>query len=685
MRLLNLTLNNVGLFRGRHDFDLTPARPSNGSNRNLVVVKGANGVGKSTLFQSIGLALYGSLAAGDRVSRQAYNEFLYKRLHRSASGAISDDASVSLSFQYIQAGKPIRVHVDRKFERNGAIVNESLNILANGEPPDVDAADYQIWLNDLVPPQFSTLYFFDAERLDALSSVEQGGVALGEALRRLFGLDLVERLQTDLDHYVSNKGGGRKALDRLRREVAERQPAVDLLNTKLAKINGEADALAQKQRELESDLEKAKQHLAAEGGGYAERRQEMQERLVEINRETGELEDRLREISADLLPFALVPELCLSLGERLKQESKSRSLQAADELWQKRIAEVKEKVESEKFWEGVRVSAKDRKAITARLARTLKKTSSSGAVSKTTLVHNLSEPESEKLQGWIVEATESIPQQVAKIGERLHEFQEEKRHVEANIRRAPDDSVLSEIHVEVADLERRIEDVERQQKELSEQTGALKFQHSEAERLLRNATDELEKMLKGEKRLALAERSRATLRAYRDALTCQRVVALEKALEASFNAICRKEHLLGSVRISSDDFSVELRGADGHVLSLSEFSAGERQLYALALLWALRQVSGYQLPIAIDTPVARLDETHRNRIINDYIPAVSDQVLLFATDIEFGEETMAQAQHRLARVYHLDFQSTSEQTEVRCESFVPHILSLSEEELAFDV
>lgn len=685
MRLLNLTLNNLGLFQDRHDFDLRPIRGAEGSLRNMVVIKGANGVGKSTLFNSIALALHGSVAAGDRLSRQAYNDFLYKRLHRSVNGTVSNDAKVAISFRYIQAGNPLNISVERRFERNGLIVNESLKVLCNGEPPGVDVADYQTWLNDLVPPQFSTLYFFDAERLDAMSSVEHGNVVLSEALRRLFGFDLVERLQSDLDYYVSNKGGGSKSLERLRREIAERQIKADSLNAHLAKVKGEASALTENRNKLEADLEKAKYYLAAEGGVYAERRQEMQERLIVIARETGELEDRLREMSADLLPFALVPALCLSLSESLKQESTHRSLQAADELWKKHINKIKAKVENEKFWEGVKVSDKDRKALTARLARALKTTSSSKAANKTKLIHNLSEPESKKLQGWIAEVTESIPQQAAKIGEQLRELNEEKRRLEADIGRAPDDSVLTEIHAQVAYLESKIEETERQQKVLSEQIGSLKFQHSEAERLLRIAADELEKVLKGQKRLALAERSRAALRAYRDALTCRRVLALEKALEASFNKICRKEHLLGSVRINSDDFSVELKGADGYTLSLDEFSAGERQLYALALLWALRQVSGYQLPLAIDTPVARLDETHRNRIINDYIPAVSDQVLLFATDIEFDEEAMAQARHQLARVYHLDFQPKSGQTEARCESFTPYGLNTSEEELAFDV
>src|SRR5262245_3052841 len=89
MRLLNLTIQNFGVFHGRHDFDLTPvsddlARVRNAENamHPLVVISGQNGVGKSTLFQALTLALHGSLALGDQVSRQAYSDFLLSRSQR---------------------------------------------------------------------------------------------------------------------------------------------------------------------------------------------------------------------------------------------------------------------------------------------------------------------------------------------------------------------------------------------------------------------------------------------------------------------------------------------------------------------------------------------------------------------------------------------------------------------------
>src|ERR1043165_8190408 len=129
MRLLSLTVNDIGLFRGRHDFDLAPSRAEDGSPHNLIVIKGANGVGKSTLFQSIALALHGRLALGDRVSEKDYNDYLRQRLHRSGRGEYagpSSEGSVALSLQYVLSGKPLHVEVERQFNREGLRVNETL-------------------------------------------------------------------------------------------------------------------------------------------------------------------------------------------------------------------------------------------------------------------------------------------------------------------------------------------------------------------------------------------------------------------------------------------------------------------------------------------------------------------------------------------------------------------------------
>ena len=150
----------------------------------------------------------------------------------------------------------------------------------------------------------------------------------------------------------------------------------------------------------------------------------------------------------------------------------------------------------------------------------------------------------------------------------------------------------------------------------------------------------------------------------------QRLGMLEETLVTAFNTICRKEHLLAAAHIAPDSFQVHLEGTDGHKLKLMDFSAGERQLYAMASLWALRQVSGRQLPLAVDTPLARLDEVHRHRLVRDYVPVVSKQVVLLATAAELNDGLLTQVEPHLARIYRLDYDPQEEQTTVICEEKV---------------
>jgi len=58
----------------------------------------------------------------------------------------------------------------------------------------------------------------------------------------------------------------------------------------------------------------------------------------------------------------------------------------------------------------------------------------------------------------------------------------------------------------------------------------------------------------------------------------------------------------------------------------------------------MRQVNDLQLPLLVDTPLARLDTEHRYRLLHGYLPIVSDQILLFATDAEADATFLADPQ-----------------------------------------
>ena len=67
-------------------------------------------------------------------------------------------------------------------------------------------------------------------------------------------------------------------------------------------------------------------------------------------------------------------------------------------------------------------------------------------------------------------------------------------------------------------------------------------------------------------------------------------------------------------------------------------SKGELQMYATAVVWGLALTSGRPLPFMIDTPLARLDEEHRNSVVEQFYPSASHQTIILSTDSEVNFE-----------------------------------------------
>jgi DNA sulfur modification protein DndD len=85
----------------------------------------------------------------------------------------------------------------------------------------------------------------------------------------------------------------------------------------------------------------------------------------------------------------------------------------------------------------------------------------------------------------------------------------------------------------------------------------------------------------------------------------------------------------------------------------------------VSLLWGLARASGRPLPAVIDTPLGRLDASHRYKLIERYFPYASHQVLLLSTDEEIDEHYFEKLKPWVGHAYHLEFDDTEGSTEVK--------------------
>ena len=75
MIFTNLALNNIGPYRGKHEFNLKPEVDGVNS-KPVILFGGLNGAGKTQILESIKLVLYGSASIGTRVTLTKYHDLL---------------------------------------------------------------------------------------------------------------------------------------------------------------------------------------------------------------------------------------------------------------------------------------------------------------------------------------------------------------------------------------------------------------------------------------------------------------------------------------------------------------------------------------------------------------------------------------------------------------------------------
>jgi len=135
----------------------------------------------------------------------------------------------------------------------------------------------------------------------------------------------------------------------------------------------------------------------------------------------------------------------------------------------------------------------------------------------------------------------------------------------------------------------------------------------------------------------------------------------EKTFEM-YRQLSSKSDLIKDLLIDPKTYEVALHDRHGSTIRKSSLSAGEKEIFAIALLWGLAQTSQLRLPIIIDTPLSRLDSSHRQHIVQYYFPNAGNQVVILSTDTEVDEAYYAQLEPYLSGAGRLHFDQRQELT-----------------------
>lgn len=536
MILHKLTLKNVGLFRGKQTIHLTPD-----TNKPIILVGGMNGAGKTTLLDAVRLCLYGKRALGNRVSHNEYYNYLSEIIHRnSITNSPFDCASVSLEFEYARDGEKKRHTVERSWKRQGGgkTVKEALAIYENDRlNTEFEAEHWQDYINELVPIGVSQFFFFDGENVRKLVDDSGHDVFLRESIKALFGLNLVERLQSDL-HTYSNHLVKRDSPESVQQEISEVESKIKTLRSRLADVEVKSENTATQIDELENEIERQEHRLAIEGGNYAQQQGNLKRQQEQLQTDIDDLENKIRVQCEGLFPFALVPENLNRLKTQLLKElqldeweAKNRALKAHNDL-------LLEHLPSEAFWADTSLKPVQISEVQNKFALLLtKQLECPEELHGCKKIRERSSVEYDCILEWIDTCLNKVPQEFRELNGALEIAQSELEKVENALQKVPPEEVLKPIIEDLSELNKKLGQLQKQEQEADEMICLLKDQIEK--------TEQKQDMLYRNQRLRQAhierpkqvENVQTVLAQYTLQLAQAKTVTLSNAIVEGFNQL----------------------------------------------------------------------------------------------------------------------------------------------------
>ena len=650
MILDELVLRNVGTFAGHHTIVLTPQS----AKRPIVLIGGFNGAGKTTILDAIHLVLYGQLAQVSGRRTGSYDNYLRGLI--SYGTPPDEGAGIELSFHARRQGAERFYRVRRKWRSTGAGIRETLLVSVDGHHDEALTATWNDHVENFLPRGIAGLFFFDGEQIEAMADSDNSREVLSSALDALLGLDLVERLSTDLA-VLRRRHQIQQVPIELRTAVDERQEVVTSL--RMAEKSAEA-AIANLQDNLaharKFELELTERYRSA-GGELAERRgaaevavKTAREALIQVNKD-------LRAELEGVAPLLQIKNMLREVARQVTREAEAqRHKVVAEEMAARDMTVIQQLQDAD-------VQETTITAIEAYLAADRDQRSAAATIEIITGLPDASAISYLRESG------------LAETERRLRRLLEHRVQVTAELEQAervlaamPDPVLLAPLREErdaaLAEgirLQVALTQAEEQRadllKNLERACTAWEVAQDNAARAALAIDDD-------QRLIEHVDRVKHTLKRLRTVAAERHLDRIAQLVLEALGHLLRKEQLVTDIKIDPETYTVELSGLDGRPLPTRELSAGERQLLAVALLWGLARAAGKPLPVIIDTPLGRLDRSHRKHLLDRYFPAASHQVILLSTDTEIDEDAYDRIARHIGRDYLLAFDPRTNATTV---------------------
>ncbi len=680
MRINKIVLYNFNSFEGLNEFDFT----SEDCNKNIILIGGKNGAGKTSLFTAIKIALYGPLSFGYVSVNPKYIAKIKDCINSKSFHKDVVESRVQISVSLMVEREVKEYEITREWDYTKQKLEEKYYVKTDGHIfDDQELSYFQNYLQGMIPPDLFEFFLFDGEEVGSIFSTSMYNSYVKNAAYTLCGLDVFEIIRKYTTAYAGkavseDEEEAYAQYEGLRKNAEEVETSYSNLETQIATDKDELEKVETELIEVETAFKNA--------GGITEvERQAFLKEFSEAEHIKTETLTKIKMFVEGLMPFFILRDFTGRISDQLDFEEKGEIFYY-----------VQQKLRKQEIANTLNENQEvNDETVDALMEFLLKKFKPKGFKEGAQPVHDLSKEDSGRVNAMISAIDDFDVVAMVELVERRKTAADRAMEINRILKSAMTDEDAGKFAEKENALLRkkdeistRIHDSEMCLTRLKEELVTTKQQR---DRAFQNIKDNAQNKHVFELSTGLSQMMSTILDKKSESIKRN----LERLIVENLQHIYRKNNLITHIEIEDDfqfnlfqnvkysttellhliknlgkdifateigkqgmqrlydEYKVEtvpqlqqLLEADKSKekyklfkrIDIGRLSKGERQIFILSLYWAIIELSGQDIPFVIDTPYARIDADHRKEISEKFFPNISKQVVILSTDEEINEE-----------------------------------------------
>ena len=646
MIIKSIELNNFRIYKGVNQIVLTPD-----GEKNIIIVSGNNGFGKTTFLMSLVWCLYGKnmekvddLYKKEIDEKGGYNKYIGNSLNTQAAQEGETRFSVSVTFTDVEIPNTTctEITIIRSYD-SATNTNDELKILIDGKDNDLfsDKNEEEMFIRDyILPIEIAKFFFFDAEKIVSFAQINtpEQRAELSKAYSQVLGIQKYDELKKELE----------KLQDDYRRESAQPKDKKEF-NELLASITTDEDSIVDIDSKitefhedltlLKYELNELQEKLIREGDLMSlDKLKELKAQQEKCQSDVNESQEGLKDLYS-YIPFGLAGNDISTLITQLKEEKAYRQNKLQLEGVEEKTDDILNDLDRARNNFNGHIDVKIRSFYEDEIRKLILKhfySDFDATKYKDFLtLHDFTDIQFDDFISLITKVKES-KSLFEELSNKYSKAKAELYSIERKIREAEKNAESDYIQ----NLRKKKDTKEREITNIHEEIARLNIQKEQTKDNIKASKQKKEIL---SKKIDVSAKNKAvddeatrlihTIQKFLLRFKDEKKKALEKKLESKLISFLHKKELVHKVVVdiqgNGEDVDINLYDSNDRKIDKGILSMGERQMFASALLGALVEETELEFPVFIDSPMQKFDINHSQNILTKFYPNVSKQVILF--------------------------------------------------------